>query len=216
MTPEDPYGVLRAVREDLDWATLDAYAKELERWNRSIRLVGPKRLDGIRVQIADALLPFLLARPGFPLLDIGSGAGLPGIPLAIAFRPALSSLPVDSFSSASLVCLEAQAKRVSFLRHVVRELGLRGVRVVEGRAETSFLEDPSLAGAFATVTGRAVADPEHLLRLARPFLAPRGQVLLPRGEAAAPAIHGWRRILDREYEGPAGLGRRRIVSYARA
>lgn len=199
----EPWSVLSGRREDLDLERLEGYAAELERWNRAIRLVGPRDLAGIRLQIEDALLPFLLEPLEFPLLDIGSGAGLPGIPLAVAFP------------GERVVCLEPQAKRVSFLRHVVRHLGLASVEVVGQRAEEATLRGSELRGGFRTVTARAVSDVGALLELCAPFLAEGGKVVLPRGGAPLPAARGWVLIYDRAYEGPQGVGPRRVGAYRR-
>jgi 16S rRNA (guanine527-N7)-methyltransferase len=203
VSPNDPWSCLKAQRGDLDWERLESYAREIERWNRAIRLVGPKDLAGIRLQIADALLPFLLVPPEFPLLDIGSGAGLPGIPIAI------------SFPGRAVVCLEPLAKRVSFLHQAVRHLGLRNVRVVAARAEDAIDRHPELSGAFASVTARAVAETAALVPLGRSFLHPLGRFLLPRGQEEAPSPAGWRLAEERRYAAPEGLGERRLFVYVR-
>lgn len=199
----DPWAVLRAQRGDMDWSRLESYAREIERWNRAIRLVGPKDLPGIRLQITDALLPFLLVPPPFPLLDIGSGAGLPGIPIALA-------CPRDR-----VVCLEPLAKRVSFLNQVVRHLELSNVRVVGTRAEDAIAQHPELGGAFASVTARAVAEATALAPLSRPFLGPSGRLVLPRGQEEAPSLPGWRLAEERRYEAPEGVGERRLFVYVK-
>ncbi len=212
MSGVKPWALLSERRPNLDEEGLEAYAAELCRWNRAIRLVGPKDLDGIRVQIADALLPFLLVPPEFPLLDIGSGAGLPGIPIAIAF--AGGTLSGSPAGVSPIVCLEPNGKRASFLRHAARHRRLSHVGVVEARAEEACGSSPELRGAFRTVTARAVAEPEAVLALAAPFLAAGGRVVLPRGEEEAARIEGWRLCLDLPYRGPEGVGGRRVLSYA--
>lgn len=196
--------LLAARAPGVDVESLERYAQELERWNRSIRLVGPRDLEGIRGQIADALLPFLLERPPFPLLDVGSGAGLPGIALAVAFP------------GEPIVCMEPNGKKASFLRNAVRLLALSSVRVVIARAEEALGDAPELASVFAAATARAVAEPELLLPLFEPFLRPSGRAFLPRGEEPGAPVPGWRLALDRPYEGPAGAGPRRILVYERA
>lgn len=180
---------------------LEAYAQELARWNRTVRLVGPRDLGGIRLQIADALYPFLRVAPHFPLLDIGSGAGLPAIPLALAFP------------GQSVVCLEPLGKRVSFLRHAVRTLALPGIRVVQARAEEALGPNPELRGAFASATARAVANPVALLKAAHPFLAAAGRVFVLRGPGVAASHPGWELLEDVEYPPPPGLGPRRLQIY---
>jgi len=95
--------------------------------------------------------------------DIGSGGGLPGVPLAIA-------LPDISFT-----LIESRRKRVSFLRHVAALLPLPNVQVAHGRAEMLDLKP------FATVLARAVAPPAELLAIASPLVAPGGRLVLLTG-----------------------------------
>lgn len=189
------------VPASLPWEGLEAYARELERWNRSMRLVGPRDLPGIRLQIADALCPFLLAPPAFPLLDIGSGAGLPAIPVALRFP------------GEPVFCLEPLAKRVSFLRHAVRTLGLTAVQVIAARTEEVGRLHPHLQGFFAAATARAVSDPVALLASARPFLRWDGIAFLLLGPEPPPAAAGWKLFRDLEYPSPPGLGPRRVAVY---
>jgi 16S rRNA (guanine527-N7)-methyltransferase len=98
---------------------------------------------------------------GRRLADIGTGAGLPGVPLAIAE-------PGREFS-----LIESRLKRVRFLRHVTAELGIANATVVHGRAE-----DLPTGAPFDTVLARAVAPPAELLAIARPLTAPGGVLLL--------------------------------------
>lgn len=110
---------------------------------------------------------------GGRLLDIGSGAGFPGLVLAL-LRPELE-----------VVLLEPRAKRISFQKHAVRtlELGPR-VRPVLGRAGGGGKAGlgPDDLGRFQNVTARAVGGLEMTLELARPFAAPGGLIILPRGQ----------------------------------
>jgi 16S rRNA (guanine527-N7)-methyltransferase len=192
---------LADVRPDLPFALLDAYAAETCRWNRAIRIVGPAGLAGIRGQIQDALLPFLLHPPPFPLLDIGSGAGLPGVPLAIAFP----GQPVT--------CIEAQQKKAAFLRHVAVTLGLRNVQVIRARAEVAPHAFPAMVRSFGAATARAVGEVEMVLRLADPFLRPGGVVYLPKGDVPPTTVAAWDLIASIPYRPPPGLGPRRILIY---
>ena len=109
------------------------------------------------------LVESLALRPllrGERIADVGSGGGLPGMPLAIAE-------PARSFT-----LIESRAKRVRFLRHVVTELRLRNTEVAHGRAELLRPDRP-----FDTVLARAVAPPAELLTICRPLTAP-GSVLV--------------------------------------
>lgn len=121
-------------------------------------------------------------RPAFSLLDIGSGAGLPGLPLAIV-RPAWR-----------VTLVESGGKAADFLRHVVTVLGLKNVMVERDRAE-AIGRDPAHRGQYDAVTARAVARLSVLVEYALPLLAPGGRLVAQKGadaaaevEAAAPAI----------------------------
>lgn len=102
------------------------------------------------------------------LMDVGSGAGFPGIVLAIVF-------PLKQ-----VVLLEARRKRALFLATVASELGLDHVTVREGRAET-IGRDPAYRETFDFVTARAVAELPTLVELTLPFLRPGGWLLAPKG-----------------------------------
>jgi 16S rRNA (guanine527-N7)-methyltransferase len=101
------------------------------------------------------------------VLDVGSGGGVPGIPLAIA-RPDLH-----------VTLLDATEKKVAFLRAVVAELGLANVDTVCGRAE-----DVDLGATFDVVLARAVAKLPTLLGWTAPFAKRGGRLLLIKGERA--------------------------------
>ena len=138
--------------------SLSAYLSELDLWRRQINLTGrlsPEELAGHALESAlgEKLIPH-----GVEVVDIGSGAGFPGVPLAIA-RPDLH-----------VSLLEPRRKRAHFLRHLVRSIPIGSVTVLEGRAE-------GLAeGAFQIATCRAVGRIGQLLGEA-PFLKPGGALL---------------------------------------
>lgn len=132
----------------------------LERWNRVYNLTGvrdPAEIVDRHVVESLALRPWLR---GERIADVGTGAGLPGMPLAIAE-------PERRFT-----LIDTRAKRIRFLRHAVAELKLTNVELVQGRAEDLRPVHP-----FATVLARAVAPPAELLAICRPLTAP-GSILL--------------------------------------
>ncbi|HET7133384.1 MAG TPA: 16S rRNA (guanine(527)-N(7))-methyltransferase RsmG [Gammaproteobacteria bacterium] len=140
---------------------LARFVELLIRWNRVYNLTGPIRdLDDLvdRHLVESLALRSLLR--GERVADVGSGAGLPGMPLAIVE-------PARAFT-----LIESRAKRVRFLRHVALELGLGNVEVAHGRAELLRPDRP-----FDTVLARAVAPPAELLTICRPLTAP-GSVLV--------------------------------------
>lgn len=114
------------------------------------------------------------------LLDIGAGAGFPGLPLKIA-RPQWE-----------IVLLEATGKKVAFQRHVIETLGLSSIEAIHGRAE-EIAHQPVYRATFDLVTARAVAALPVLLEYAAPFCRVGGQILLPKkGELAAELEQGER------------------------
>ena len=149
---------------------LAAYLNLLARWNRVHNLTGirdPEALIDRHLAESLALRPLV---SGDSVADIGSGAGLPGIPLAIA-------LPHIRFT-----LIESRRKRVSFLRHVATALALANVAVEHARAEDV------TAGPFATVVARAVAAPADLIAIAEPLIAPGGRLVVLTGDAKSREI----------------------------
>ncbi len=161
------------------------YFAELLKWNSKMNLVA-KASDRqiIETHFLDSLtlLPLL---DGFPvppaLLDVGSGAGFPGLVLKTA-RP---RLPVT--------LVEPRAKRVSFLKHMVRTLGLHGISVLATRLEKGIC---TLAGSprqFQVITSRAFTDIAQLLELAAPFSPAGGKVICMKGPKAGEEVETWER-----------------------
>ncbi len=159
-----------------------AYVRLLMDWNRVFSLTAAQSAgEIIRRHVLDALalLPYLR---GWSCLDLGSGAGLPGLVLALA-------APERRW-----VLLDASLKKTRFLRQVCMELQPSGagpgITVERCRAE-----DYRPERGFDTVTARAVGEPRQVLRLATPLCAPGGRVLLCRG--MAPGAAEWT-ALERE------------------
>jgi 16S rRNA (guanine527-N7)-methyltransferase len=154
---------------------LDAYVALVRRHSRSLGLVSASDLDRFeRRHIHDCLrvLPLLEHLPAGPGIDVGSGAGLPGIPLAIAAPNRHWRL------------LEPRAKRAAFLEEVVRSLGL-DCDVLRLRAEAA-AERPDLVRTHALATARAVAPPQRAFELLRPLVTPGGVSIVfagPRAQA---------------------------------
>lgn len=146
---------------------LIVHAREVLRWNRSIRLTAITAPNEVAIKhILDSLL--LLTFSPFPgrILDFGSGAGYPGIPLAIA-------LP-----GSHVVLLESSGKKYAFLAHARQILSLANVDVVSGRLTS---RSPLALGRFEHIVTRATLDAEDALPLLMPYLAPGGRLLLMTG-----------------------------------
>jgi 16S rRNA (guanine527-N7)-methyltransferase len=150
-------------------ARLLAYAALLIRWNRAYNLTA---IRDPRAILARHLLDSLSIRPWVRaprLLDVGTGPGLPGIPLALA-DPGLH-----------VTLLDANGKKVRFCRQCVMELGLTNVEVVQARVESY-----RPARGFDSVTTRAFADLHAVVRSCLPLLVPGGRLLAMKGVAPGP------------------------------
>jgi 16S rRNA (guanine527-N7)-methyltransferase len=160
------------------------HAGEMLRWNRAVRLTAITSPDEIAIKhILDSLL--LLSFAPFPgrTLDFGSGAGYPGIPLAIASP------------EAHVVLLDSSAKKCAFLSRTKAMLGLRNVEVVR---ETLTGKSVSVIGLFEHIVTRATLPLAGAISLLVPFLAPGGRLLLMTGPGKSP---GGRIVKG---EGPSG------------
>lgn len=143
-----------------------AFLVQLERWNRAYNLTAvrdPEQMVPRHLLDSLSIVPLM---HGHTLLDVGSGAGLPGLVLAIA-RP-----------HSQVTLLDPSLKRTRFLVHVIRELGLDNVSVVRER-----LEDHAPASAVDTVTSRATLSLERLAAQAPRLIAPGGQLVAMLGRA---------------------------------
>ncbi len=146
------------------------YYRELIDWNRRVNLTRITGYEEVQVKhFLDSLtvVPALkqpMLKEGFGVIDVGTGAGIPGIPLKIL-------LP-----DIKLVLLDATAKKASFLRHVKQKLGLDEVEIVVGRAE-DVAHQARYREKFELVLSRAVASLTTLVELALPFCAVGGSFI---------------------------------------
>ena len=161
--------------------TAQRYAEILATAGVERGLLGPREVERLweRHLLNSVVIEELLDRES-RVVDIGSGAGLPGLPLAIA-RPDLR-----------VAVVEPLLRRSDFLREVVTELGLP-VDVVRGRAEEPGVRK-QLAGSDAVVS-RAVASLDKLTKWSMPLLRPDGQMIAIKGERAAEEVHEHRRVM---------------------
>ena len=161
------------------------YLALLIRWNKTYNLTAvrdPAEMVSKHLLDSLAMHPYVdaIGVDGAPgrLADLGTGAGLPGIPLAIA-KPGLQ-----------VTLVESNGKKARFMREAVRQLGLKQVRVAESRIEA--LDEP---GAYDAITARALATLPLIVELGGHLLRPGGRLLAMKGAwpadeiAALPA--GW-------------------------
>ncbi len=172
-----------------------ALARLVERWGQRINLSGHRTLDAI---VRGLVLEAAALGSALPELesiaDLGSGAGFPGLPLAI-LRP-----------GCRLTLIEARERRHHFQRSAARELALENVYPLRGRAET--LEPAP----HAAVVAQAMAQPAQALAWMRPWAAPGGLLVLPGSETAPqlPRVEGISHEATLRYRVPCS-GRHRTL-----
>lgn len=154
------------------------YIDVLLEWNNTVNLTAIKEPDEIIVKHfldSIAVLPYIQAEHSPSMLDIGTGAGFPGVPLKIAEK------------RIKAVLLDSLKKRVSFLQHLVTELGLDNISIVHGRAE-DFGHDEKFRAGFDLVLSRAVAKLSVLAELCLPFVKTGGYFIAYKGPKAREEI----------------------------
>jgi 16S rRNA (guanine527-N7)-methyltransferase len=185
------------------------YLQELILWNTKIDLVSqtdPELI--IRKHFLDSIAVLPHIQGSLSILDIGSGAGFPGIPLAIL-------LPDSSVS-----LIEVKRKRINFLRQAARKIKGENLTVYEGRAEI-LAQESILENAFDLVISRATWDTPTFLRLAVPFVRCGGKILAMKGSRKDDAIflssfskNGTWRVRQYDYTLPFGSEQRRLVTFS--
>ena len=179
---------------------LGRFLLELQKWSRAINLTGVREIaEMVPRHILDSLslVPHI---KGDTLVDVGSGAGLPGLPLAM-FRPQLK-----------VQLIEANAHKAAFLRHVVRLLRMENVAVAQGRVQNWHHNQ-----GFENVVSRAFAPPKKFIALCSPLVCGGGQMLLMCGPSA-PSLEdlafsspGLKAAREQRVNIPGLPGQRRII-----
>jgi len=157
---------------------LENFASLLHEWNQIHNLTGAKTVDGIYVNIVDSLYPLTFIKQPKTLLDVGTGAGFPGLALAIA-------LP-----EVEVVLAEPLKKRVSFLKYAAIDLELANVRVEAKRVE-SVEHD-----AFDMISSRAVTNTKLLLDLTSKISDSKTEYLFYKGSRVFDEIEDVQHQLD--------------------
>ena len=180
----------------------ELYYKELLDWNAKISLTTiTEPADAAIKHFLDSILLLHYIPLTGGLIDIGTGAGFPGIPLKI-MKPELS-----------VVLVEAVRKKANFLKQIIRLLNLDGIEVYNGRIEAY-----SRSEAFDYAVSRAFSELGMFCRLAGPFIKPGGRLLAMKGSdekelaaAQGMAAHGLTCSAIQTYELPLQKGRRSLI-----
>lgn len=189
-----------ALGQELPQDTVDKLAhllSELRRWGQRVNLTAilePERMISAHVLDSLSVRP-LLKQPR--VIDVGTGAGFPGLPLAIV-------TPETRF-----VLLDSNGKKLSFVRYIVAELGLTNVEAVKARAE-----DYAPGSRFDTVIARALASTDRLLAIAGHLVKEDGVLLALKGKHPADELNALGNIQGWEYS-VAGLSVPGLASHAR-
>ena len=191
---------------EADISALEIFAAELRKWNRTVNLTAITADDEIAAKhFIDSLILAEHVHDGESVLDMGSGAGIPAIPLKI-FRPALNVVSVD-----------AVGKKVLFQRHVARLLKLEGFEAVHARVESLY---STYARRFDVITSRAFSRLEQFVGLAHPLLAVGGRMIAMKGPAGVNEITrsgdvlgnlGYEISCNYPYRLPFGMGERNLI-----
>jgi len=157
---------------NLDEKTIEAfnlYLKELLKWNQKINLTAIRSEKEIVLKHfidSFSVYPYLCQHAS--VLDVGSGAGFPGIALKMA-QPTLAVTLVDSVR-----------KKVDFQRYIIRVLGLKGIEAIHGHAQDKEILQ-NLGGRFDIILSRAFSDLRTFLSLGFPFLKEKGMAIAMKG-----------------------------------
>ncbi len=145
------------------------YLEELKIWSKKINLTGLKKdEDIITNHFLDSLSILKYIKEDSTLLDIGTGAGFPGVPISIVYPGCFVTV------------LDSAQKKILFVRSIIRRLSLRNVKAITGRAEA---KENNLKGiSFDFVVTRAVSDFYNVIKLSSPYLNQNGRMIVMRGE----------------------------------
>lgn len=164
---------------------LDAYLSELRRWATQVNLTGLRSEEAI---IREGFLRSLAYRAAFepaPLMkaiDVGSGAGFPGLVLKIGYPE------ID------MLLLEPKRKRATFLRSIIRRLELAGVRCIQARVE-ELHGNAEHQGRYTLAFARAVGPVPDVARMVEPLLKPGGRLILQAGQKTRNSLPSVRPLL---------------------
>ncbi|MBU3560900.1 16S rRNA (guanine(527)-N(7))-methyltransferase RsmG [Polynucleobacter hallstattensis] len=188
-------------------ADLELFLQEMGRWNQVHNLTAIEgEKNSVRLHLIDSItvLPVMRRFLGLPkpkIADLGSGGGLPAIPIAI-LQPEWH-----------LTLIEAIRKKTAFLQHVRGKLGLRNIQVLSERVEAVAKSQP---GQFDAVISRAFTNLAHFLELSLPLLKPNGLVFAMKAKRADEELQDvcmddWRLVADEPLEIPNLAVERRLL-----
>lgn len=161
------------------------YYEELVRWNRRMNLTAIVDCEEVQLKhFLDSITVGLCLKDApVAVLDVGTGAGFPGLPLKLLYR------------SIRLSLLESKGKKSAFLHHITGVLGLEGVEILTGRAE-DFAHVPAYRERYDFVLSRGVAKLNTLVELCLPFCASGGSFVAQRKGDVEAEVEGARDAIE--------------------
>lgn len=194
------------VLSDENIQAFELYVAELKKWNDKVNLTAITADEEIvDKHIIDCLVFAGYVQDGESVLDIGSGAGLPAIPLKIV-KPVVSVVSVD-----------AVGKKIYFQRHIARLLRFKGFEALHARVENM---PKTETRKFDVITSRAFTRLEQFVVLAAPFIAAGGRMIAMKGPTAIEEIrsseglllkHGFKISAVQAYKLPLNKGERNLI-----
>lgn len=183
--------------------SFDRYLQLLLKWTKTYNLTAITDPAEIKIKhFEDSLAPLPFLPNPCRLLDIGTGAGFPGIPLKIK-RPDLE-----------VVLLDSRRKKIAFCEAVIRELGLKGVQAVQCRAEDK--KNQQKLGRFDVVISRATFSIADFLKIVRPYLKEGGRAIAMKSRdwsEEKAKLEGWERVNVFDYALSKSLGARSLLFF---
>jgi len=172
------------------------FLDELLRWNRRINLTSIRdHTEAIEKHLLDSLLLIPHLAGSGQIMDMGSGGGLPGIPLAIA-EPSMQVMSIDSIG-----------KKVNFQKHIKRSLQLDNFEVQQSRIE-DLVESDSEQEKYDLIVSRAFSSLDTYLQFAAPLVKPGGRILAMKGSGGREELTAARQVIKQH-----GLSDSRIINY---
>jgi len=148
----------------------EIFTNELLKWNKVHKFTNYKTKEEIKEQIEDSLYPLEDIKDAKTAIDIGTGAGFPGLILAVAMPETVWYL------------VEPLKKRYSFLNYMKIKLNLNNVKIIPSRLEEADIPKADL------ITTRAVMPTEQIIKIAKPYLQKNGKILLYKGSSVMDEI----------------------------
>ena len=177
---------------------LALHAALMLKWNRTTNLTAiTDSMDVAVKHFLDSIITGPLISPGATVLDIGSGAGFPGIPLKIVIP------------SLQVTLIDASRKKISFLKHAIRTLNFENIEAHHIRAE-DFAKNPASANRFDVITCRALSSIKDFVLMASPLLAEDGAIIALKGPDLQQEIE----VLQQQTDTHTGLLRIENVQFS--